>query len=96
MSSSNGGNNATGGVSLASLVFLLFLGLKLTHYIDWDWVWVCSPLWIPFLATLVILFGVFLFAAIAAAIGFAVSSVADRPKKPKRDPNVPDLRKGRF
>lgn len=25
---------------------LLFIGLKLTGYIDWSWIWVLSPLWI--------------------------------------------------
>lgn len=30
-----------------SLLTLLFIGLKLTHYIDWSWWWVLSPLWIP-------------------------------------------------
>lgn len=31
-------------VFLGSL-FLIFLVLKLTEYIDWSWVWVTSPLW---------------------------------------------------
>lgn len=26
---------------------LLFVGLKLTGYINWSWWWVLSPLWIP-------------------------------------------------
>ncbi len=30
-----------------SLLTVLFIGLKLTHYIDWSWWWVLSPLWIP-------------------------------------------------
>lgn len=33
------------GVSFSSLLFLLFLGLKLTGYIDWSWWWVTAPLW---------------------------------------------------
>lgn len=35
------------GFSLATLLTVLFVGLKLTHYIDWSWWWVVSPLWIP-------------------------------------------------
>jgi hypothetical protein len=27
-------------------MFLLFMALKLTGYIDWSWWWVASPLWI--------------------------------------------------
>lgn len=29
-----------------TLLFLLFLTLKLTNVIDWSWWWVTSPLWI--------------------------------------------------
>lgn len=42
---------ATGsGVSLGTLVFAVFLFLKLAGMgvvANWSWVWVCSPLWIP-------------------------------------------------
>jgi hypothetical protein len=27
---------------------VLFIGLKLTGYITWSWVWVLAPTWIPF------------------------------------------------
>ena len=26
---------------------IVFIYLKLTHHIDWSWLWVLSPLWIP-------------------------------------------------
>jgi hypothetical protein len=42
--SDNGGKS--GGMSLMSGMFLLFLGLKLGKVIDWSWWWVTSPLWI--------------------------------------------------
>lgn len=29
------------------LLLVLFIGLKLTGYIDWSWWWVLSPIWIP-------------------------------------------------
>ena len=45
-------NSSGGGVGLCTLMFLLFLGLKLGHVIDWSWLWVCAPLWIPFLLVL--------------------------------------------
>lgn len=35
------------GPGFLSLLTLLFIGLKLTHYIDWQWFWVLSPLLIP-------------------------------------------------
>ena len=34
------------GTGFPSLLALLYIGLKLTGYIDWSWVWVLSPLWI--------------------------------------------------
>jgi hypothetical protein len=41
-------NNKTssGGISLAWVLFIIFLILKLTHVINWSWWWVTSPLWI--------------------------------------------------
>lgn len=41
-----------GGV-FPALLTTLFVGLKLTNYISWPWVWVLSPLWIPLLLWLV-------------------------------------------
>lgn len=32
-----------------SLLTVLFIGLKLTGYIDWSWVWILSPIWIMFI-----------------------------------------------
>lgn len=29
------------------LLTILFIGLKLTHYIDWAWFWVLLPMLIP-------------------------------------------------
>ncbi|HQL67137.1 MAG TPA: hypothetical protein PK151_06275 [Caldisericia bacterium] len=42
------------GAPFFSLLTLLFIGLKLTNYIDWSWWWVLAPLWMPL--TLVIVF----------------------------------------
>jgi len=39
---------------LAGLLTVLFIGLKLTGYITWSWMWVLSPIWISFLLVLVI------------------------------------------
>jgi hypothetical protein len=34
-------------INISTLLTLLFIGLKLTNFIDWSWWWVLSPLWIP-------------------------------------------------
>jgi len=39
-------NTASGGIGFVGLLTILFIGLKLTHYIDWSWWWVLSPIWI--------------------------------------------------
>jgi hypothetical protein len=40
-------NKRSAGLSLPTVLFLIFLILKLTNNIDWSWWWVTSPLWIP-------------------------------------------------
>jgi hypothetical protein len=35
------------GISFTSLLAILFIGLKLTGVINWSWLWVLSPIWIP-------------------------------------------------
>lgn len=39
-------NNKSGGIGFVGLLTILFIGLKLTDYIDWSWWWVLSPIWI--------------------------------------------------
>jgi hypothetical protein len=34
-------------IGFGSILFLIFLTLKLTDNIQWSWVWVFAPLWIP-------------------------------------------------
>jgi hypothetical protein len=41
------------GVGFYDLLALLFIGLKLTDYIDWPWLWVLSPIWLPLLIVVV-------------------------------------------
>ena len=35
------------GIGLDTILFVVFLILKLTGYIDWSWWWVTASLWIP-------------------------------------------------
>lgn len=62
---------ASGGITFNMALLLLFIGLKLGGAIDWPWIWVLSPAWIPvalFVAVLVV--GV-VFIILAAALGFS-------------------------
>lgn len=45
---------SSGGIGFVGLLTILFIGLKLTGYITWSWIWVLSPLWISALAVLAI------------------------------------------
>lgn len=38
---------ASQGIGFFGVLCILFVGLKLTNYIAWPWVWVLSPLWLP-------------------------------------------------
>jgi hypothetical protein len=49
-------------ISLPGALFLIFLTLKLVDKIDWSWLWVTSPLWIPFA-----IMGIVFMGAVAAA-----------------------------
>ena len=47
-------NTASTGLSFGSILFFIFLVMKLTHYIDWSWWWVTAPLWLPITVVLAI------------------------------------------
>lgn len=55
-------------VSFLELLFLLFLGLKLANLINWSWIWVFAPLWVPAIGVLIILGVVFLYLVVANAL----------------------------
>ena len=59
----------TKGLGVAGAVFIVFLVLKLTDNIDWSWLWVTAPLWIPASAIFVIA----LFTIVFASIGTVMS-----------------------
>jgi len=58
--------NASGGVGFLGLLFLLFLGLKLTNVITWSWWWVTAPLWGPVALVVAILLFVLIVGGLAA------------------------------
>lgn len=43
---SNNTSTPRGGVSLTTVLLVVFIILKLCHLIKWSWWWVLSPLWI--------------------------------------------------
>ena len=55
MSNSNVGSSVNVSFPFLSILTLIFITLKLLGKIDWDWVWVLSPLWIPLAIVFLIL-----------------------------------------
>ena len=37
----------SGSIGITTILFVVFLVLKLTGVISWSWWWVTAPLWIP-------------------------------------------------
>ncbi len=61
-------------IGLPTILFIVFLVLKLTDNIDWSWIWVTSPLWIPILLVVSILIPMFIFVIILLMLGIDVES----------------------
>lgn len=55
--------NSNGG--FLGFLTLIFITLKLCHIIDWSWIWVLAPIWIPLSIVLAI-------AAVVFVVGLIV------------------------
>ena len=60
-------------IGFLGLLTLVFIVLKLTHYIDWSWVWVLSPLWLGWLVVTPIL-------CVLALIGIGKTKIKSKNK----------------
>lgn len=70
-------NNYSYSFPLCSVLFVLFLALKLTGHINWSWWWVTAPLWGPWVALIIVLLAI----AVLWLIGIATIELVDRWKK---------------
>jgi len=57
---SNNTSTSSGGIGFPGLLTVLFIGLKLTGYINWPWLWILSPMWISALLALLFFSVVFI------------------------------------
>lgn len=71
MATNTSSSNHSGGIGFFGLLAIVFITLKLTHYIDWTWLWVLSPIWLP----LGVVFGIFAAIAIFALLAVGVSAL---------------------
>ncbi len=61
------------GLGFGTVLFLIFMTLKLTHYIDWSWWWISAPLWLPAAIIIVLLMTLGLIALFAGLIALISS-----------------------
>lgn len=74
-------NHSSKGIGFMGLLTILFIALKLIGIVNWSWLWVLAPLWIPI--AIVLAFGV-VFLLIAALIGLASSGSSSKRKKKRK------------
>lgn len=53
---SNKSSGSSGGIGFSGILTILFIGLKLGGVIGWSWWWVLSPVWIPALIVVILIF----------------------------------------
>lgn len=53
-------NKSTGGIGFCGLLTILFIALKLLKIINWSWVWVLAPFWIPIIIVIIVLIIIFI------------------------------------
>ena len=64
--------NRTQGMKFTTILFLVFLVLKLTNVISWSWWWVTAPLWAGFAISIII----FAIPAIITVLGVFALAIA--------------------
>lgn len=67
-------SSSSGGIGFTGALAILFIGLKLGGVISWSWLWVLSPLWIPFAIGL----GVVVIALIGTAIAALLTAIFEK------------------
>lgn len=48
----SGDQNSSNAIGVPGLLLVAFVVLKLCKVIDWDWMWVLAPAWIPLVVAL--------------------------------------------
>jgi hypothetical protein len=59
--SNNNASSSSGGIGILGLLGIVFVTLKLTHFIDWSWWLVTAPFWGGFAIGAIIFLIVFSF-----------------------------------
>lgn len=68
-----GSSTAGGGIGFCGLLTIVFIILKILGFIQWSWLWVLSPLWIPF----AVIFAIVVIVKLLAEFGKIISDIND-------------------
>ena len=61
------------GIGFCSMLFFVFLILKLCEVITWSWLWIFAPLWIGPVVTFSIIIGIIFLVVLIGLIGLIAS-----------------------
>ncbi len=84
-------DSKSGGVGVVGLLGVLFIGLKLGHVIDWPWLWVLSPFWIPICFVLGLLIVVGAIAGVVKALDNSADKQAAKAREAQRQARLRKL-----
>lgn len=57
------------GIGLGGVLLVVFIVLKLCHVIEWSWLWVLAPFWIPFSVAMIVLVVALIMAVVTGQLG---------------------------
>ena len=63
--SRNNNTVTTSGATFCDLLAIVFIILKLTHVVEWSWLWVLAPIWIPLALVLIVIIVALIIAALS-------------------------------
>ena len=46
--------NKNEGIGFCGALTVAFIVLKLCHVIEWSWIWVVAPLWVPLIIAIIL------------------------------------------
>lgn len=92
MNENRNNNGAAGGIGFCGLLAIAFIVLKLTGFIDWSWLWVLAPLWIP----VAIFFAVALVILIVVLVKMGVEQTEERRHRQEHSRSIDEVEEDKL
>lgn len=77
----NNNNNGSKGTGFLGLLTITFIVLKLTGYIEWSWLWVLAPLWLPLVVLAVVFAGILVVAIVIRVVRYFIETYKNRKER---------------